>query len=302
MLFTIAKTLNNMKYTYALHHIVKREVSENSLDFSTLHFGFDPSSYSKFKFGDKDAARVFGYELARNFIQSSAWKEIKETHKNFVILSSPYCFIPTATFSIVNYFLQFINQHLVEIGYPVAEKEKIHRTITYKEDYGELSAEKRLALIQNDGFHIDTEFIKGKFLIFIDDIKITGSHEKVIERMIAEHNIENDHAFLYFAKLADSTIDPRVENYLNYFYVKNLLDLDKIIKNKTFLANTRVIKYVLNYKDKSEFKTFANYQAKKILSTFYHLAIGNSYHLIPEYQENLSYIKELLIKYNHFVL
>lgn len=290
-----------MKYNYALYNISGKS-SITDTDFSKIDFGFDPSHYSRFKFGDKEIARKFGYELARNFLDSELFKTIINTNKNFVVLSSPYCFIPTATKALVDYFIQYLNQRLVEIGYPVVEILKIHRTITYKEDYGELSAEKRLALIEKDGFYLDTKFIEEKFLIFIDDIKITGSHQKVIERMITEYDIKCDHLFMYFARLVDENIDPRVENYLNYYYVKSLLDLDKIIKNKTFIPNTRVVKYLLVYKNKTEFKNFVDYQSLKILSVFYHLAIGNSYHLIEEYQENLNYIKELLIQRNHFLL
>lgn len=280
------------KFNLSLYQI---QSHTQQLEFETLDFGFHPKEYSRFKFGDKDVARRFGYDLAQYFLSSYQFREISKLNfKNFVILSSPYCFIPTATKAMVDYFVQYFNQHAVNAHKPVAEVLQIHRTITYKEDYGELSAEQRLALIEKDGFHIDKEFLKDKFLIFVDDIKITGSHEKVIERMIKDNDIQNDHIFLYFAELTDARIDPKVENYLNYFYVKNLLDLNKIIKNKVFLPNTRVVKYILNYKNLEEFQNFCNYQSKRTLTTIYHLAIGNSYHLIPDYVENLNYIKLLI--------
>lgn len=284
-----------IKHIFSLHKIT----ANSSVAYDNMNFTFSRKDYSKFKFGDKDVARKFGYDLARVFMASFVFQKIiKAGHKNFVILSSPYCFIPTATKAMVDYFVQFFNQHMADMGYPVAEILQIHRTITYKEDYGELSAEQRLALIEKDGFHIDKEFLKDKFLIFIDDIKITGSHEKVIERMINENSISNDHLFMYFAALHDDTINPKIENYLNYFYVKNLRDLDKIIKNKTFLPNTRVVKYILNCKDELEFTTFCQYQSKKTLTNLYHLAIGNSYHLIPDYMGNLNHIKQILIQRN----
>lgn len=288
-----------MKYTFALNKIVKKT---NSAEFHQLKYGFLPVEYSKFKFGDKDIARKYGYELARKFINSKVFLNIlQQNHRDFVVMSSPYCFIPTATWSLSNYFVQFLNQHLVDIGYPVVELSKIHRTNTYKEDYGELSAEERLALISKDGFQIDKAFLEGKFLIMMDDIKITGSHERIIERTFKENNITNDHVFLYFAELADPTIDPKVENYLNYAFVKNLLFLDKIIKNENFLPNTRVVKYILNHKDELAFTMFVMYQSKKVLANLYHLSIGNGYHLIPDYQTNLQIIKDLLIQEDYLL-
>ena len=269
-----------MNERFSLHKIVEQG-----------KFPFCPESYSKFKFGCKDTSREFGIALAEAF----AWEYIvpNKLKKQIVVVSSPYCFIPTATFAMKDYFVQRINQYLVQAGLPVVEETKIHRTITYKEDYGELSAEQRLALIQNDGFHIDIEFIKGKQIIFLDDIRITGSHEKVISRMMDQFNIKEDCIFTYFAELVNMDIDPKVENYLNYFYVKNLLDLDKIIKNDSFLFNTRIVKYMLN-SPHEEFKVFINYQRVKFLETFYYLAIGNSYHLMDDYKVNLNYLKNLL--------
>ena len=279
------------KNIYALHTITDKN-----------KIPFQPRTYSKFKFGDKDVSREFGYKLADGFVKSVFFENIVRDKLRVVVISSPYCFIPTATFAMKNYFVQFLNQRLVEMNCKVVEETKIHRTITYKEDYGELSAEERMKLISNDGFEIDTNFIKGKFLIFLDDIKITGSHEKVIIRMMTRYNITNDHVFVYFAKLDNPEIDPRIENFLNYAYVKSLLDLDRIIKNKNFIPNTRVVKYILNYKDPEEFKNFVIYQSKQTLSTIYHLAIGNSYHEMEEYKANLAFIRKTLIEYKHFLV
>lgn len=258
---------------------------------SESNFSFSPNEYSKFKFGDKTIARKFGYGLALGFINE--YLSHNPITDQIVVLSSPYCFIPTATFAMKDYFIQKLNLYLINADLPVVEETKIHRTITYKEDYGSLSAEERLSLIQNDGFHIDSEFIKGKTLIFLDDIKITGSHEKVIKRMIDRYSLENRCLFLYFAELTNKKIHPNIENFLNYHFVKKLLDLDKIIKNENFLLNTRVVKYILNAPFE-EFTSFIQYQPVKLVQTIYHLAIGNSYHKIKEYERNLKFIKKII--------
>ena len=69
------------------------------------------------------------------------------------------------------------------------ELRKINRTTTYSVDYGELSAKERLKLISNDIFKINENFNGDEILIFIDDIKITGSHEFVIKRMLKKYFI-----------------------------------------------------------------------------------------------------------------
>lgn len=267
-----------MKDTFSLHKITDDK-----------RFTFSAKKYSKFKFGSKSVSREFGYTLGKSFCE----EVLPHLHGPFVVLSSPYCFIPTATFAMKDYFVRIVNNYLVENNLPVLEEAKIHRTITYKEDYGELSKEERFALIQNDGFHIDVEFIRNKTLILLDDVKITGSHERVIERMLAENHLDNDRVYVYFGELVNPEVDPKVENVLNYAFVKNLLDLDKIIKNDEFILNTRIVKYILNSKEE-EVIPFLNYQKLELLKSIYHLAIGNSYHTIPEYKKNLTYLKNLI--------
>lgn len=276
---------------YARHKIYDRDHLIND------NFPFSPKKYSKFKFGDKTAAREFGYALAKGFINSFMEKVFESDNlwsaKQIVVVSSPYCFIPTATFAMKDYFIQCLNDWLVKHDYPVVQEAKIYRTITYTEDYGGLSSEEREKLIGKDGFYIDREFVKNKFVLYLDDIKITGSHEKVIRKMISDCNLEHEYLFLYYAQLANIEVHPKIENDLNYAFVKSLLDLDKIIKNDHFLLNTRVVKYILN-SPFEEFKNFINYQSKKFVNTVYHSAMGNSYHLIDNYKTNFTYLKTMI--------
>jgi len=256
----------------------------------TTFFDFCPADYSRFKFGDGIIAEKFGNELASKFIEQ--YLEANPIKNQIVVISSPYSFIPTATFTLKEYFVFTLNQWLANNNYNVVETTKIHRTITYKEDYGELDAEQRMNLIGNDYFHIDKDFLKGKTLLFIDDIKITGSHEKMIKKMILEHGLKNDIHFLYFAELKNKNIHPNIENYLNYFAVKSIFDLTEIINFNRFRINTRIVKYIL-ISDFMSFKLFMENQNTDFISQLYNMALGNNYHTIKEYQKNLNYIKEI---------
>jgi len=251
---------------------------------------FDADDYSRFKFGCKEIAKQYGEDLADTFIRELM---ISPITNQIVVISSPFCFIPTATYAMKDYFIRSLNVFLVQNGLAPVQEAKIHRTITYKEDYGELDAESRLKLIGADSFHIDREFVQDKTCLFLDDIKITGSHEKVILNMIEAYKLQITPIFLYYAELLNKEIHPNIENQLNYSYVKSLLDLDKIIKNENFLLNTRVVKYILN-SPFEEFKHFIQYQRTQLQQTIYHSAIGNSYHTIDDYKANLNYIKLLL--------
>lgn len=257
---------------------------------------FDPKGYSRFKFGDSLIAEQYGNELAEGFIAS----QLESTYngQQLVVVPSPYSFIPTATYAMKTYFVYRINRWLAENGHPVVHETKVHRSITYKEDYGELDAEARMALIGNDSFHIDKAFLKGKQLIFLDDIRITGSHERMILKMVDEYQLDNDLFMLYFAELTGVGIHPNFENYLNYYEIKSIFDLDNIVNSGNFNINTRFVKYVLSY-DSVAFGLFIGEQSRAFCQLLYHMAIGNTYHTIDAYQTNLSLLKNILFHNNY---
>lgn len=267
-------------YTYSLHKIN-----------NTVDFGFSANDYSRFKFGDDLVSKAFGKDLAAGFIKYYLQENL--ITEQIVVISSPYCFIPTATFAMKNAFVSHLNRWLVAHGGLVVQEAKVHRTITYKEDYGGLSAEERMNLIGNDSFHIDKDFLAGKTLLFLDDIKITGSHERMILKMVKEYGLKNDIHMLYFAELVNKDIHPNVENHLNYHLVKSIFDLEEIIKSGNFAVNTRIVKYLLN-SDFESFCIFIEKQSLEFLESLYDLSLGNSYHTIPSYEENLNHLKNHL--------
>ncbi|AOM80352.1 phosphoribosyltransferase family protein [Pedobacter steynii] len=272
-------------YTYSLHKI-----------HNTDNFGFEPNDYSRFKFGDEQVARSFGKDLADGFIRYYLTENF--ITGQIVVISSPYCFIPTATFAMKNYFVSQLNRWLVEHGGLVVQEAKVHRTITYKEDYGALSAEDRMNLIGNDSFHIDKDFLEGKTLLFLDDIKITGSHERMILKMVKEYGLKNDIHMLYYAELMNKDIHPNVENHLNYHQVKSIFHLEEIIKGGNFCINTRIVKYILNC-DFNSFSIFLERQSGDFINNLYDLSLGNSYHTIESYSENLNYLKNYIYSNNY---
>lgn len=270
-----------MQQTYSLHKI------EN-----TDNFGFSPEKYSKFKYGDDVIAKEFGNTLAKGFIENYLAKN--PILEQIVVISSPYAFIPTATFSMKNYFVFRLNRWLAENNLPVVQETKVTRSITYKEDYGALDEAQRLSLIGNDSFHVDREFLKNKVLIFLDDIRITGSHERMITKMLTAYNLENETHLLYFAELVNRNIHPNIENFLNYYHVKSIFDLDNIIKNERFSINTRIVKYILSSESNS-FQVFLQNHSNSFLELLYNMAIGNSYHTIEAYQDNLKILSTQIL-------
>lgn len=262
--------------SFAKHHI-----------FHSDDLSLSPTAYSKFKFGAGEIAKQFGEELAYAFI--AEYRDLLLTEEAIVLIPSPYNTIPTASFAMCIYFKEVINHFLYQNRRNALLESKIHRYKTYSADYGNLSYAERVALIATDTYHLDKVFLDNRLCLFIDDIKITGSHEYIICKQLAEKEINAKAMFLYYAILQNADIPPNFENYLNYYQVKTIQDLVEIINNPTFTLNTRTVKYLLRL-SANDLAFFLENVSQLQLQVMVSQAISNNYHLMNEYKDNLSHI------------
>lgn len=266
-----------MNNSYSLHKINDENICP-----------FDANEYSWFKFGDKQYAEKFAAELFSGFIEQHS--DLLLSHHEIIILPSPYLSIPTASNFLCFYFKKCLNSFLFKNNRKASVESKIYRNQTYVTDYGNLSFDERVKLIANDTYYIDRNFINDKLCIFVDDIKITGSHEHTVNRILEQYNVKGDFVFVYFAELVNKEIHPKIENYYNYFAVKFVKDIVDVINRKTFQYNTRIIKFILNL-DEEQFSFLINNISNDKCNELFHLAISNNYHQIIEYQNNIATIK-----------
>jgi hypothetical protein len=245
---------------------------------------FSAEDYSKFKFGDADIAETFGRELAQHFIAKN--NDFLLEKDEIVIVSSPYNSIPTASFLMAQFFKKEINYFLFQNNKVASMDSKIHRYKTYSTDYGNLDFEARKLLISTDKYHLDKGFLEDRLILFLDDIKITGSHEYVIKKQIENNQLEESgtFGFVYFAELKNENVAPQFENFLNYAYVKSLREVVEIMQKPSFCYNTRVIKYILI---EPNIDILLEKTSKKLKKELVDWAISNNYHQMEEYQNNL---------------
>ena len=265
-----------MKYQYSHHKILHENVCS-----------FEAVEYSRFKFGDTFIAEKFADEVFIGFIEQYGNLILEKSE--IVILPSPYHSIPTASNFLCSQFKKKLNQFLYQHEKNACVESKIHRNQTYTEDYGSMSFDERINLISNDTYHIDRNFIQGKFCIFLDDIKITGSHEKTIDRILNKFGVNGDFVFVYFAELCNKNINPNIENHYNYYAVKNISDLIKIINSSRFGFNTRIVKYLLKL-DEVELLQVIHSISEFKTNELLQLAISNNYHQINEYKNNINFL------------
>lgn len=243
------------------------------------------NDYSKFKHGSKTAARNFGREVSKvcNF----------EPGKTLVLYSAPHNNIHTASNAFKDYLLSFCSQQFMEKGISVKQG-KINREYSYDDDYGKMNKQQRAKAISSDLFHIDKSFIaKDDVLVFIDDIKITGSHEDRIKEMLLREKIKNEVMFIYIAQYTGN--DPTIEHELNHRTVNDLKDINDIIRNEEFIFNTRVVKFILKA-DIEHFVSFITYQSATFRDTLLSLSILNNYHKNEKYRVNFEILRQVINK------
>jgi len=212
--------------------------------------------YSKFKHGSKTQARYFG-KLVADSIDFLSFPDLHG--KCLKIYSAPFKNVPTASSAFTDYLVSYLTPQFIEHKIDV-ELCKITRKYSYDDDYGLMSKEEREKAISSDLFHIDSSAIeKEDILVLIDDIKITGAHLKRVEETLEKHSIFNPLVYICIAEYLGD--EPAIESKLNHYSIKNLKDINDIIRNEEFIFNTRVIKYILKA-DIEEFVSFITYQSE----------------------------------------
>jgi predicted amidophosphoribosyltransferase len=259
---------------------------------SKTSFPFSVPDYSKFKYGSERAARKIGTKLAARYYRrvqtdNALLNEIRS--KQIVVVPPPYDYVPTAGYAMKEYFVRYFNKCLIKDGIAPVQETKIHRTRSYNHEYGTMSSEERKKAISSDGFHIDKKFVNHKFCLFLDDIRITGAHEHRMSEMIEKADLDISFQFLFFASLKNDAINPEIEYFLNHYYIKNLSDIDTIIRHEGFLFNTRAVKFILGASE-SEFCNFIATQSKEFRQTLLHYTNGNRYYELPEFKINYSHL------------
>lgn len=258
--------------------------------FAAHHFGdngfsFSTTKYSELKFGSDAAARHFGYELADTFFNRYQDHLVENQS---VVIPSPYNYVPNAATVLTRHFCDRLNEHIISRGGEHVEYTIIHRKVSYTKDYGFLSKEKRKSLIDNDSFAMNKDFIAGKQLIFVDDIKITGTHEEKLIEIMQKDGIQNNAFFLYIGNYFGES--PEIEAQLNFAGVKCLADYVRLTEEPNHHMIIRPIKYILS-RQHSELRDTVPHFSNDVLLKIYNGCLAEGYYKIPEYEKAFRALK-----------
>lgn len=251
---------------------------------------FSRRKYSRLKCGAEYVAREYAKGIFEKFIA-----EVRlDADAPVIVFSSAYQHIPNAASIITKWFFYYLNNHLATEGLRPATLSKIIRNPTYFTDYGSLSKEERELKISKDRFYIDREFCAGKTLIFIDDIKVTGTHERKIQKALLDAQVEaRDVYYLYWAEVINEDIDAAIEAALNYAEISDLKGLLQLYENHQVEFIVRTIRYILQA-PKEEFLEFINNRTRQDKEKIYFLGLSENYHNVPKFRRNLQRLKKII--------
>jgi hypoxanthine-guanine phosphoribosyltransferase len=252
---------------------------------------FSANDYSKLKYGSGNVGKSFGVELANGFFAKHYDLLIS---KQIVVTESAYQSMKNAASMITDAFINTLNKLLSEMNGNFIHRIKISRNVPYIQDYGKVSLKQRVKLLEKDTFTLDKEYVKDKFIIFIDDILITGTHQKKIEEMVDFYELKHDNCMcVYYAELLNPYEDPSIEAFLNNSEIKTLHDLEKLIQNDSdYKIIVRTAKMILSWKNTTEVKELINTLTDTIINELYYNCLSEGYYKNPAYSKNFSILQD----------
>lgn len=242
---------------------------------------FSVAEYSRLKFGSDRVARNFGYEMADYFYEKHLDILLNQP---VVITPAPSTTVPVAATLLSRHFQNRLNARLAQIpGAMPVEWTLIHRNMTYNNNYADLPKEERKKLLAADTIYLNTGFVEGKFIVFIDDCTITGTHEEKIMDFLSDEGLNNDHAFVCYARYRGS--DPSIEMRLNHQRIKDANDLATLSHEVGHTVTTRSLRLLLEHPE-NDFANLLRKCGPGFIEDSFHAAIVKGYHHHEPYQTN----------------
>jgi hypothetical protein len=248
---------------------------------------FDPLVYSSFKYGDLHAATRYAKRLARRIV-SDYGDAIDESY----VSSSAYKQVPTAAAVITDLALAEFSI----LGHEPAGLVRIDRGVVLTTDYAAMSIEERQAAMSSNGLEINSATataIRDRDVIVIDDVRITGSHERAIAHQLGTVGVRRA-IFGYVAVMDEETAlnNPRLEDAINSAKIKQVTDLRQAIDTGNFRLNARTCKFILNSDPEMVTHLFGSIPleaARSIVTAM----IADGYHAKPEFADTFDAIQRV---------
>ncbi|USP76378.1 uncharacterized protein yc1106_03652 [Curvularia clavata] len=237
-----------------------------------LRFPFSLKDYQRYIFGDDRLALRFGTDLAKAYLST-----LSTPIDDFAIavLSEK---VPTATHSLRNHFVAYLNRHLIANNAAPALKIDFHHVGVR-------------AQVARDGppalYHIDTQRLQNRTLIVLADIRSSQDREDKIRSSFAAKGITT--VFAYLASLDTPAATALLSNFLSSVVSPSMKDIEAIVQGPSFVMNECFVKFVLE-RDNIEFCQFIRRQDDNFARVLLDHAINSHYYNDDEHEDNVKFL------------
>lgn len=213
---------------------------------------FRPLRYSRFKYGDANAAEHYASGLSERLWESGllSWPDRP------VITTAPYKFLPTASFELAKH----VREHLDDrrpVSAPPVEIVPLHLRHVDASNYSAQSRGERQQIMNEAGLHLGDGDVTGRQVILIDDAVVSGTAESRAVAVLTEAGAAGVvGAYALEVDRASALAAPEVEDKLNHAFVRDLDTLLEIYTAPSAVLNIRTVKYVLNWPDPAAIERF----------------------------------------------
>lgn len=257
---------------------------------------FDLVKYSRFKHGAGKDASDYGIALGESLVE--AHPELFTGEFEIAIAAAPYRTVPKGAQGIANALLKYLNEKVFVGGLTKAVMVKITAENPPSDtDYSSLTEAERAARNNHVMFNVNPEDFTGKYLIVVDDSRITGGTESKIVRVLAQLECPPPTMMVYIACLDPDKAkdDPTIEDRMNTAYVKTLKHQAEIIAEGNYLLNPRCIQFILNPKNIGDLRSFAESIDLEVLKSIRHGMITDGYHERDRYSPSFRILDEVYL-------
>lgn len=246
--------------------------------------------YQRYLFGDDKLAHAFSTDLAKAFIahgpgfgaaQPLTTSDQSPTDDVAVAVLSDY--VPTATHSLRNHFVAYLNRHLISINARPARKIEIYGA----EKSVELRPDPKTS--HEHAYCIDSKRLGDRTLIVLADIRTSQDREDQITQSLRHLNINNPVTFTYLVALNEPANVATLSPILSFVVSPSVKDVEIIAQASNFTLNECFVQFVLG-RDYIEFCQLIRRQDDRFARLLLDYAIGGQYHDDEDYEENVKFL------------
>jgi len=226
--------------------------TDNALDLSVAQDFTTIGEYSRFKFGDGEAASKYGMLLGRLVLSDTAALLANE---EVYVASSAYRVAPPASESLLVPFMASAESAVKAVDAETAfTRFKISKAKMATDNYAGMSFEERSRTLQNDLLLPEDLDLDGRHVVILDDIRVTGLREAALKQLFEESGAKHT-SFYYVLDVPDGKTYPQTEAAINIRSVKTVDDVLELACKPDFIPNVRLCKFILS-QSVQEFERF----------------------------------------------